>query len=246
MKQIRGIARLVMAVGFETGALVGLVHLGRRPWLHIQWSELGRWLRVTPTEDALAAMIWLLTLGCVIWLAGSSLIYIAARASRAPAVLLSVQWMTLPALRRVTDRALGAFLVASTVAATPVRADPPPPVIVVVDAEGTLLPPGIVGRLPETPMDRVGPIDSTVPPQPALPYEIPAAEGRPAVVTVRAGDNLWVLCRRHLSAVLGRRPTNEVIARYWRSVIAHNQPNLISGDPDLIYAGEVIEMLPTG
>lgn len=65
-------------------------------------------------------------------------------------------------------------------------------------------------------------------------------------MTVRSGDNLWIICRRHLTDALGRPVTNEEIAPLWRRVIAHNQPNLISGNPDLIYAGEVIAMPPSG
>ena len=247
MRRIPQIALLVVVLGMEAGALVWLRHLRRNPWLQIRWSELGTWLRVTPPADAIAAFIWLAALGCVMWLAGSTLLYLAARASRVPALLRSVEWMTLPAIRRVTERALGAILLASTMAATPVRADAPPPVIVVVDTDGTLLPPGIDVPVPETPPERVGSIDVRVPPLPAFPYQTRPAgnESRPVDVAVRAGDNLWTMCRRHLTGVLGRRPTNEEIAPYWRMVIAANQPHLISGNPDLIYPGEVIALPPT-
>ena len=86
-----------------------------------------------------------------------------------------------------------------------------------------------------------------IPPLQTLPYEAePIAEdARPAMITVRTGDNLWTMSRRRLAEVLDRRPDNQEIAPYWRRVIAHNQPNLISGNPDLIYAGEVIAMPPT-
>ena len=102
--------RLVLVLGIEAAALIGLLHLGRRPWLRIDWSDLGTWLRVTPTEDALAALVWLAALGCVVWLTGSTLLYLVARASRVPALIRSVEWMTLPAIRRVTEGALAAVL----------------------------------------------------------------------------------------------------------------------------------------
>lgn len=244
MSQTRRIARLVIVVGLEAGALAWLLYIGRNPWLRIRWSEFGTWLQVTPTDEAIAAFIWLAAVGCVFWLAGSTVLYLAARASRVPALIRSVEWMTLPTIRRASERALGAILVASTITATPVKADAPPPAIVVVDTDGTLLPPGIAGQVSEVPGELDSSAESTVPPLPAFPIGIQETreEARPAEVTVQTGDNLWIMCRRHLNDVLGRRPTNEEIAPFWRQVIAHNQPNLISGDPDLIYAGEVIEM----
>jgi len=247
MSRTRQITQLAMVVGLEAGALVWLLSLGRRSWLRIRWSEFGTWLRVTPTDDALAAFVWLVTLGCVVWLAGSTLLYLAARASRVPALIGSVEWMTLPAIRRVSERVFGAILVASTMAAIPVRADPPPPVIIVSDTDGAFLPPGISGRVPEQPREFEDSIDTNAPPLPAFPNKNPATldEGRPTEVAVQTGDNLWIMCRRHLTDALGRRPTNEEIAPYWRKVIMHNEPNLISRDADLIYAGEVIAMLPT-
>lgn len=246
MNMHRKIARLAVLVGFEAGALVLLLYLGRRPWLKIRWSQLGTWLRVTPPEDAIAALIWLAALGCVIWLTGSTLLHLAARASQMPGLINSVEWMTLPAIRRVTEGALAAMLATSTMPVTPAWADPPPPVVLVVDPDGALLPPGLTGPAPEEPQEAGS--ESGVPPLPPLPHEIRADvdESPSNNVVVQDGDNLWTMSRRHLTAALGQRPTNQEIAPYWRQVIAQNQPHLISGNPDLIYAGETIEMPPTG
>ena len=243
----RTTARVGIVVVLETGSLAGLLSLGGRSWLRINWSELATWIRITPADDAIAAFIWLAALGCVIWLAGSTLLYLVARASRIQALIRSVEWMTLPAIRRVAERALGAVLMASTVTVAPVRADQPPPVVVVVNDDGTFVPPGLAGQIDTVPQAPAGP-ESAVPPRPAFPSEtsVHTDELSPAEVTVRSGDNLWIMCRRHLTSALGHRPANEEVAPYWRQVIAHNQPHLISGNPDLIYAGEVIEMPPTG
>jgi nucleoid-associated protein YgaU len=248
MHRLARIARLVAVMVFEAGALGWLLHLGRRPWLRIRWSELGRWLRVTPAEDALVTMIWLAAIGCVIWLAGSTLLYLAARASRMPVLIRSVEWMTLPVIRRVSEGALAAILATATMPAPPAWADPPPPIVVVVDSDGALLPPGLAGHPANTRRETLPLIETSVPPLPAFPHETRSSGEvpRPVEVTVEAGDNLWIMSRRRLTAVLGRRPTNQEIAPYWRQVISHNQPHLISGDPDLIYAGEVVEMPPTG
>ncbi len=248
MRRLTRITRLAAVVGLEASALIWLLQLGKLPWLRIDWSNLGTWLRVTPAEHALAAMVWLFALGCAIWLAVSTLLYLAARASRVPALIRSIGWMTLPAVRKVSEGALAALLVTSTIAAPPVRAQAPSPVVVVVDEGGALLPPGFV-RLGSEIIEEAGPQAGTgVPPLPTLPGQAnPVTPGpAPVLVTVQTGDNLWAMSRRRLTDVLDRHPTNQEIAPYWRQVITHNQPNLISGDPDLIYAGEVIEMPPTG
>lgn len=72
-----------------------------------------------------------------------------------------------------------------------------------------------------------------------------AAESQVATVTVHQGDHLWRIARRRLEEVMGRGVTSGQIARYWRSLIDHNVDRLRSGDPDLIYPGEVI-VLPVG
>ena len=61
------------------------------------------------------------------------------------------------------------------------------------------------------------------------------------------GDNLWVISRNRLAQVL-QRPASQLsdheIAAYWMRVIAANQGHLRSGDPDLIFPGEVIQLPP--
>ncbi len=44
---------------------------------------------------------------------------------------------------------------------------------------------------------------------------------------------------------MSRLPANSEISPYWRLVIDENLDNLRSGDPDLIYPGEVIELPAT-
>ena len=247
MSRIKQITKLVSLAGLEIGALAWLLRLGERPWTRIEWANLGRWLRVTPTDDAIAAIVWTMALVGTIWLVGTTLIYVAVRAMRAPTLIRAVASITLPAIRRVSEGALAAILVTTTIAPTPVRADAPPPVVVVVNEDGSLLPPGLVNPEPQT-FDEVRPTtEMVVSPLPYLPTEAEgvAADNQPAIVTVQAGDNLWTMSRHHLTAMFNRRPANQEIVPYWRQVIALNQSNLISGDPDLIYPGEVIAMPPT-
>ena len=245
MSRSRQAARLVAVVGFEIGCLGGLFLLGKQPWLRIRWSDWGAWVRLTPTEDAIAAFVWLAAVACALWLTGSTLVYAVARASRVPALIRSVEWMTLPAIRRVTERALGAVLVAATMTATPVWAEPPPPFLAAVDHDEPLLPPGLIGPVSPVPEQNPDPAGSTGVPHREEPPDA-GVEATTEVVKVRSGDNLWVISRRHLTGALGRLPADDEIAPYWREVIDRNRPHLISGNPDLIYPDEVIRLPPTG
>ena len=65
------------------------------------------------------------------------------------------------------------------------------------------------------------------------------------VHVVEKGDNLWTIAATELAdAHDGDKPTNAEIVPYWRDVILTNEPHLRSGDPDLIYPDETVN-LPT-
>jgi len=66
----------------------------------------------------------------------------------------------------------------------------------------------------------------------------------PTSVVVELGDHLWKIAATHVASDLGRKGTDAEIWPYWREVIVSNTPALRSGDPDLIYPGEVIELPP--
>jgi nucleoid-associated protein YgaU len=61
-------------------------------------------------------------------------------------------------------------------------------------------------------------------------------------VVVEPGDHLWKISATHLDQALGRPARPEDIDPYWRAVIDVNREHLVSGDPDLIYPGEVIQL----
>jgi hypothetical protein len=59
-------------------------------------------------------------------------------------------------------------------------------------------------------------------------------------VVVERGDHLWRISEEHLASIGDSMP----VGAYWREVIDTNLPRLRSGDADLIYPGEVIELPP--
>lgn len=83
-----------------------------------------------------------------------------------------------------------------------------------------------------------------LPTQPVrLPISLSSASTEKTVV-VRPGDHLWKISERQLDEALSRNPTDAEVSPYWREVIEANQSRLRSGDPDLIYPGEEVEMPP--
>jgi nucleoid-associated protein YgaU len=74
--------------------------------------------------------------------------------------------------------------------------------------------------------------------EPASSHEAEAA----TIHVVVAGENFWTIAERHLSVQLGRPVTDAEIAPFWAKVVAINAPTIMSGDPDMIYPGEVLEL----
>ena len=83
---------------------------------------------------------------------------------------------------------------------------------------------------------------------PAAPPTNPApaamASTTDATWTVARGDSFWSIAAETLADAWGRPPTDAEIEPYWRAVIAANRDRLVSGNADLIYAGQVF-ILPT-
>jgi nucleoid-associated protein YgaU len=76
-----------------------------------------------------------------------------------------------------------------------------------------------------------------------LPVAIAPSQSSPGMVTVEPGDHLWKISQAQLDLTLGRPAGIEEVGPYWLSVIEANRDRLRSGDPDLIFPGEVV-MLP--
>jgi nucleoid-associated protein YgaU len=86
--------------------------------------------------------------------------------------------------------------------------------------------------------------------QAGTPTYVPVAldEGRAAhgSVVVQPGDHLWKISATHLEGILDRPAEPAEIDPYWRVVIETNRATLTSGDPDLIFPGEEIELPRVG
>ena len=74
----------------------------------------------------------------------TTLLYLIARLVRIPAALRAVEWVTIPAVRRVVDGAVAVSIATATIAGpvAPALAQVPTPIVVQVDEQGNPVPPG--------------------------------------------------------------------------------------------------------
>ena len=64
---------------------------------------------------------------------------------------------------------------------------------------------------------------------------------------VARGENFWTIAQDTLSSSLRRDPTEKEVTAYWRMLVDANQRTLRkTNNPDLLFAGQVIELPPTG
>jgi LysM repeat protein len=63
--------------------------------------------------------------------------------------------------------------------------------------------------------------------------------------TVRSGDHLWKIATQVVSAN-GHATDRRAVASYWATLVRATAPHLRSGDPNLIYPGETLELPPLG
>ncbi len=112
---VRGTSAFAALVAFEVAAVVLLHRLGELPWLQVPYRHLGPWLEGGAPEDVIAAVARVVALVIAWWLLATTALYVLARVSRVPAAVRAVEWVTLPAVRRVADQALALTLATSLV-----------------------------------------------------------------------------------------------------------------------------------
>lgn len=239
---------LPLLLAFEAAAVVVLHRLGEVPGLRAGTLVAAQ----AAPDDALMAAARVVALAVAWWLLATTLLCCAAHASRLPAAIRAVEWLALPAVRRLVQRTLAATLSLSA-AAVPVSgaaghaaaaggaaagaavgaALPVPEV-----EGGVVLPPALA--IAEG-VPRAGPADVAPEPRPGR------GNGLPRQHTVAEGEHLWGLARAAVGEATGRRAKAvqpAEVAAYWVRLIEANPSNLRSGDPDLVYPGDIVTLPP--
>lgn len=236
------IRRWLVLVGwlvFVAASIGGLHRLGNAFPLEIVLDSGG------PLEPALAAVLRLAGLAVGYWLAISTVLYLLGRAGRLPGAIRAIAWATIGPVRRLIDGVVASAVVASVgIPATAIAMTGPgyipvpagDPIETEVPVPGSFLPGTLFLPTHQIPVPEVGGPES-VAPQTTVPNE-------PTEVVVQSGDHMWSLAEQRLNLILGREASDAEIAPYWLKVVGMNLSTIRSGDPDLIYPGEILS-LPT-
>ena len=220
-------------------------------------------------SDALLITVWIVAAIVTTWLALSSAMSALRRLVPAFRSCATFDIATLPWIQTVFDRALAVGIVAATllpiahgtaataagrpIAAAYVRGSGVPATSVVgvsasdptvaraerpqsPDAES---PPYVRGSATRTTAANA---ERNPPTGPAKPHTAPPTKNVNTYV-VRAGDNLWRIAK----AELERRSlstSDASVAHYWGELLRANRQHLQSGNPSVIFVGEVLR-LPT-
>lgn len=228
----------------ELGLVATLQRLGTVRWLTVKWADPLGWLARTPPEDALAALARAGALAVSWWLLASTLLCVAARLAGVPALVRGVDWLALPPVRRLADRAVAVSLSAVVTLAGPagpaaVASEPfsPPP-----DARAVA---AMANRDRARPRAGGRRLTTT---RPAAPPAAAFSRAGVEVHVVRPGESLWSIATDRVAA--GRDgsgpPPTAAVASYWSEVVRRVSGDLRSGDPDLLYPGERLRLPAAG
>jgi len=182
------------------------------------------------SDDVARVACWALAAAYTAWLTVVAVATSIVAAGRGGGAVHIVSRCAPPLARRLLRAAL-----AGTLAVAPTTA---PPVTVHVGPDGRLS----RGPAPAPPHTTTTTSGSSRPvPRAALepPHVAPA---RPSEHRVVSGENLWTIARAELARRHRRVPDDKELAPYWLRVVAANRATLRSGDPSLIYPGEIVSL----
>jgi nucleoid-associated protein YgaU len=216
---------LVAVIVTQAVALRVLVDMGSASWATVSWQHPSLWVRTTAAADVVAAAVRLVAMVAVAWLLLATLLQVLAAAQeRVTGRALRVPGLP-PALRRRIDASIAALVVTGALA-TPVAAAAAP---------------GLPAHIPDpVPVPRDVTASHTEVPTP--PRDVTAEAAPDVVHTVVSGDHLWGIAEDRVRTSDAEATTADV-AKYWREVVRAN-PDLPSGDPDLIHPGEQVVLPP--
>ena len=227
-------SRLIALLAVTSLLTLGFHQLGSNPMFAYEWSLT--WIDAADPETALAALLRLTGLLCCYWVLISTTLYaLTQHTGRVPRV---TRWITAPVIRRLVDSSLAVSLAISALAmpAQPLMAaeDPEPVIALEIHADGIPVPHLQLGTMPPAAVvsDRIGETGSIA------RRELLTADN----YVVVAGDNLWRVAANQIREAGRGEATEAMVVMYWRQLIDANVGSLRSGDPNLIYPGEILTL----
>jgi hypothetical protein len=219
------------------GAIAVLTLAGRGALAAPSILDPAAWGPWAAGRDALTiafTVLRLLTLALAWYLLGATVIGGVARLARWRRLVAVADVLTVPAVRRLLQSALGLGLATAALSvgspSTGPATQPPTAATLTMTAEVD------AARVVMTPLTDAG---ETMTPVAQPPVPPPAAEEW----TAEQGDHFWSIAERILARAWGRSPTDAEVVAYWDRLVAVNADRLADpGNPDLIYPGQTFEV----
>ena len=217
----------------------------------VDWGSPWSWLDQTPPVDAVVAIARTVGLGLSWYLLVATLLYAWAHMAGWTGLACLLRRATLPVVRKAVEGVAAVSIITSTltapvlVGASPAFAQESQQVVEDSAAESELdtdpieeAPAVGVDYLPEAAGWPVADLGDGF--WASVGTEAPAE----ASYTVVRGDHFWSIAEAHLESELGRSVTEDEVCAYWARLIDANRSTIRSGDPNLIFSGEVIILVP--
>jgi hypothetical protein len=191
-------------------------------------------------DDLALVVAWVVAVATSSWLFLATAACLVALTVNRPRIAHRLAPVLPARLRRMVEVAIVASCI--TLPALPAHAErtPPRPTVRVIVAPDQ--PPA------DQPVVRAAvraPEPTRARPQAVTPAPVPKiATDKARRLIVRPGDNLWLIASAALAEAPGPPPEPHDVARYWRAVIAANRATLRSGNPSLIFPGEIVTLPP--
>lgn len=227
-----------LAMGIAAFHALGGHMMPAPPW---QPDAFLGWLGATDPLLATMSLLRLLVLALSWYLVGVTAVGAVARLAGAVRLVRLADALTVPALRRLLQSALGVGLATAMVAAaTPARAQPLPLQLL----EGVAAEPadtadaGASGPFPVPATNVPAPVvaDAT------FDGAAPPSTGQHTVV---AGESFWRIAAEKVTQASGRPAGDAEVAVYWRRLIEQNRSRLADpGNPDLLFPGQRLDLPP--
>ena len=197
------------------------------------WTE---WLEVTGPAPAAVALVRLGTLAVVAYLGAVTVTGVAVRLLAADGLVVLVDRVTVPALRRLLSTGLGAGLALGPLTAVqPALAQPAP-------AERTLTMRGLA-ESPATDGETRGEPATAGPAMTMSRVEEDGPDGVAPERTVRVepGQSFWSIAEDVLRATGRDHRADREVVPYWLRLIEANRQRLADpANPDLVFPGQVL------
>lgn len=228
MQQESARTGLAMLLATAAGVTIGLQLLGS--------PDPAEWSR--DPEGAALAVIRYAGLVVGYWITVTTSVYALTHERRSGPL---AGRLTIPGIRRLVDTALATALTTSIALGQPALAgEPPPPAPVIFDISAEGVPVPLIRfdqpaeDQPVTPPSLAA--NPSPPPSTVTTTGTATTGTSPGTHIVEEGDHLW--------KIAASRVTGEAVDAYWRRLVEANRTTLRSGDPNLIYPGEVIALPP--